>query len=55
MSIEQVKENDFLSIEKSIRKYLKKEITLLNMISSIEMFANDTKKNLLELSGKTKK
>lgn len=42
MSIKQAKENDFLSIEKSVMKYLEKEINLLSMISSIDMFANVT-------------
>ena len=42
MSIQQAKENDFLSIEKSVMKYLEKEINLLTMINSIEMFANVT-------------
>jgi len=42
MSIKQAKENDFLSIEKSVAKYLEKDIKLLTMISSIDMFANVT-------------
>jgi len=45
MKIQQRKENDFLSIEKSVIKYLEKEINLLTMISSINMFANVTFNN----------
>ena len=42
MSDNLVKNNDFHSIEKSVIKYLNKEITLLSMISTIVMFANTT-------------
>jgi hypothetical protein len=45
MNTKQAKENDFLSIEKSVMKYLEREINLLSMISSIEMFANVTFNN----------
>ncbi len=42
MSSKQVKENDFFAIEKSASSYLSKEIDLLTMIGSIDMFANST-------------
>ena len=45
MKIQQTKENDFLSIEKNVVKYLEKEINLLTMISTIDMFANVTFNN----------
>lgn len=44
-NVEIVRIKDFHTIEKSIEKYLSKKMTLMEMISNIEMFANVTFNN----------
>jgi len=42
MKINKTRQKDYLSIERSVKKYLEQEIDLLTMIGSVDMFASAT-------------